>query len=116
MKAYLRGTIGQHLLGFIGGGLCIAGILMVAIVVAFPNEAQPDRLWVAIVPPAAGLLAILLGLSKWREHAGAPGSVTRSLLLGTFFMVIAIAMFGLAYDRVIAPPHTTSSVEAQPRG
>jgi glucose uptake protein len=110
MKYYLRGTVGQHLLGIIGGILCGAGILSLLLLPGFPAEVQPDKLWLAAVPLAAGLLAIALGVSKWREQAEAPGSVTRSLLIGALFLVAAIGAFALAMDKTLPPPPPTSGL------
>jgi len=104
IKYYLRGTIGQHLLGIIGGIVCAAGILSLLLLPSFPADAQPDKLWLAAVPLAASLLAIALGLSKWREQAEAPGSVTRSLLIGALFLVAAIGVFALAMDKTVPLP------------
>ena len=110
MKYYLRGSFGQHLLGIIGGISFGAGILSLLLLPGFPAEVQPDKLWLAAIPLAASLLAIALGLSKWREQAKSPGSVTRSLLIGALFLAAAIAMFALAMDKTLPLPPPTSGL------
>jgi len=104
LKSYLRGTLGQHILGFVGGALCAAGVLFFTLLNSFPAEAQPDGLWLWAAGLGAGLLAIALGLSIWHELSQASGSAVRSLLLGAIFLVIAIGSLALAMDRTTPVP------------
>ena len=103
LGSYLRGSLGQHLLGVIGGALCAAGILLILMLNTFPPDAQPDKLWIAAAALGASLLAMALGLTKWRELGQAPGSVTRRLLIGGVSMLVAIGAFALAMDRTPPP-------------
>jgi glucose uptake protein len=104
LKAYLRGTVGQHVLGLIGGALCAAGILILTLLTSFPPDARPDELWLWTAGLGAALLAIALGLSRWREVSQAPGSATRSLMVGAFLLVLAIGAFAMAMDRTAPAP------------
>jgi glucose uptake protein len=99
-KNYLRGSIGQHVLGFVGGAFCAAGVLLLTILAAFPIETRPDPLWLWAAGLSGGLLAIALGLSKWRELSHAAGSAVRSLMVGAFLLVVAIGMFAMAMDKI----------------
>jgi hypothetical protein len=63
-----------------------------------------------IVPLGAGLLAIGLGLSKWREQTQAPGSIIRSLLIGAFFLIVGIGLFALAMEKIATPPPASSGL------
>jgi hypothetical protein len=108
IKAYLRGTIGQHLLGFIGGAMCATGVLLITMLNGFPVDLKPDPLWLWTVGLGAALLAMALGLSKWRELTEASGSATRSLIIGAFLLVLAIGVFALTMDRPAPLPSITS--------
>jgi glucose uptake protein len=112
-KAYLRGTVGQHFLGLIGGVLCAAGVLSIILLNAFPVEARPDGLWLWLVGLGAGFIAMALGLTKWRELAGAPGSALRSLTIGALFLALAIGAFAFAMDRIVLTPTARESGLAQ---
>jgi glucose uptake protein len=102
--AYFRGTFGQHLLGIIGGTLCVAGILFVLVLNTFPPETQPEKPWIVATALGASLLAIVLGLIMWSESAQAPGSVARSVLIGGFSLLVAIGVFAAAMGRTPPPP------------
>lgn len=104
LKSYFRGSVGQHILGFVGGALCAAGVLLLAVLNAFPPEAQPDSLWLWAAGLGAGLLAIALGLSKWHELSEASGAAIRSLMIGAIFLVLAIGSLALAMDRSAPVP------------
>lgn len=104
IKAYFRGSLGQHVLGLLGGGLCAAGVLILTLLNAYPADIKPDGLWLWAAGLGAGLLAIALGLSLWRELSQAPGSALRSLMIGSFFLVVAIGVFALAMDRTPPAP------------
>ncbi len=113
LKFYLRGSISQHILGFIGGALCAAGVLLLTLLKSFPAEAQPDSLWLWAAGLGAGLIAIALGLSKWHEVSEASGSAVRSLMLGAIFLVIAIGSLALAMDRTAPIPAAQDKVSGQ---
>jgi glucose uptake protein len=104
MKTYFRGTVSQHILGLVGGGLCAAGVLLLTLLNAYPNELRPDELWFWAAGLGAGLLAIALGLSKWHELSGASGSTMRSLIIGALFLLVAIGAFALAMDKTPPSP------------
>ena len=101
-RSYLTGGIMPHLLGIIGGALCTAGILFLFVVSAFPSEFQPDRAWLPAAGAGASLIAVVLGLSIWRELSEAPGAVMRSMLLGTLFLAVAVGVFSVAMEK--GPP------------
>jgi glucose uptake protein len=104
LSAYLRGKVGQHLLGVLGGALCAAGILLLSLLNGFPADAQPSPWAVSAAALGAGVLALVLGLSVWRELAQAPSSVMRAVLIGALLVVVAIGSFALAMERVPAAP------------
>jgi glucose uptake protein len=104
LSAYLRGKVVQHLLGLVGGALCAAGILLLSLLDGFPADAQPSSWALSAAALGAGVLALVLGFSVWRELAQAPGAVTRSALLGALFVVVAIGSFALAVEKVAVPP------------
>ncbi len=110
LSAYVRGKLGQHLLGMVGGALCAAGILLLSLPNSFPPDSQPSSWAFSGAALGAGVLALLLGFSVWRELALAPGSVTRSVLIGALFMVVAIGSFGLAMEKVAPPPQAPPQI------
>jgi glucose uptake protein len=103
LSAYLRGKVAQHLLGLVGGALCVAGILLLALLNAFPADAQPSSWAVSVAALGAGVLALILGFSVWREVAQAPAAVMRSALMGALFVLVAIGSFALAVEKVALP-------------
>jgi glucose uptake protein len=113
LKYYVRGSLGQHSLGILGGAICGAGILLLLIVAGFPADDQPSKFWFIILPLGAGLLAVGVGLSKWREQTKAPGSVMRSVLIGAFFLAVAIGLFAVAMEKVAPPPPASELVHPQ---
>jgi hypothetical protein len=103
-SAYLRGKVGQHLLGIVGGALCAAGILLLSLLNSFPADSQPSSWVFSAVALGAGVLALVLGFSIWRELAQAPSPVARTVLIGALFVVLAIGSFAFAMEKVAAPP------------
>jgi glucose uptake protein len=99
LKNYVRGPIGKHILGIIGGILCASGILLLTMIGLLKDEIRPDGLWLWSAGLASVLLAIALGLSTWHELSKAPGSATRSLMIGAFLLVIAIGLLAMAMDK-----------------
>jgi len=102
LGAYLHGKVGQHLLGIVGGALCAGGILLLSLLGGFPADSQPSSWALSAAALGAGVLALALGFSVWRELKQAPRSVLRSVLLGGLFVVIAIGSFAIAMEKV--PP------------
>lgn len=93
---YLKGSLGQHLLGILGGILWCAG--MIAGLVAVGGSAA------TLVSPAisyalshgGAVVSILLGLLIWREFKEASGKATVFGLLTLLFLAGALAMIALA--------------------
>ncbi len=106
MIAYLRGSVGKHVLGLLGGAICAAGLLFLTLAVASPVQTRPDDLWLWLTPLGAGLLAIALGISVWHELAGSSGAAVRFLLVSAFLLVLAVGAFAMAMSRT--PPLSTS--------
>ncbi len=100
LKNYLKGSIGRHFLGIFGGILCAAGVLLLTLISTLKEEIRPDGLWLWSAALGAGVLAILLGITIWRELAAAPGAAMRSLLVGTLLLAAAIGAFAFAMDKV----------------
>lgn len=114
-SSYFGGGAGQHLLGIVGGVFCAAGILFLLIIYGFPPDAQVDTTWVAAAALGASLLAIALGLSKWHELSQAPGSASRSLIIGSLLLVVAMGGFAMALDE-LPPPPIPGSIQTQSPG
>jgi glucose uptake protein len=103
LSAYLSGKVRLHLLGLVGGALCAAGILLLSLPNTFPADAQPSSWAVSAAALGAGVLALLLGLSVWRELAQAPGPVKRSALIGAALVLVAIGSFAIAMEKTPVP-------------
>jgi glucose uptake protein len=114
LSAYLRGKVGQHLLGIVGGALCAAGVLALSLLNAFPADVQPSSWALSAAALGAGVLALGLGISVWRELAQSPGSVMRSVLIGALFVLVAIGSFALAMEKVPAPPQAPQQIGVLP--
>jgi glucose uptake protein len=104
LSVYFGGTLRRHLLGIVGGALCSAGILLLCLPNSFPPEFQPAAWALSAVALGAGVFAVVLGLGVWRELVKAPGSIMRSVLIGTLLLIVAIGAFALAMQRVAPPP------------
>ena len=79
----------------------------------FPGRSAAHGLWLWLVGLGAGFIAMALGLTKWRELAGAPGSALRSLTIGALFLALAIGAFAFAMDRIVLTPTARESGLAQ---
>jgi glucose uptake protein len=99
LKSYLRGPFSRHVLGLLGGMFCAAGILLLTIVASLKDDIRPDGLWIWAAGLGAGVVAVALGLTAWHELSGSPGSATRSLLVGTLLLLMAIGAFAMAMDK-----------------
>jgi glucose uptake protein len=91
---YLRGTPKQHLLGILGGVIWSAGAISnFAVATAAVNVGPAISLGIG---QCATLVSVLWGLLVWKEFAGAPGSVKRTLALMMLFFAGGLALLSLA--------------------
>lgn len=109
-KNYLRGPWGRHLLGIFGGIFFAAGVLLITMMSTLKEEVRPDEMWTWAAALGAGLIAIFLGMTAWRELAAAPGSAMRSLLAGAVVLLIAIGAFAMAMNTPVPPPAPTAQL------
>ncbi len=105
-KNYLRGPIGKHILGLIGGAFCAAALLILTLLNSFKDDVRPDALWLWAAGLGASLLASILGLLIWRELSQAPGSAAKSLIVGALLLITAIGALALAMDKTPPAPTT----------
>ncbi len=91
---FLRGTLKQHLLGIVGGIIWSAGAIS-----NFAAATAPVNVGPAIslgIGQCATLISVLWGLLVWKEFAGAPGSVKRTLALMIVFFAGGLVLLSLA--------------------
>ncbi len=91
---FLRGTAKQHLLGVLGGMIWSAGAIS-----NFAAATAPVNVGPAIslgIGQCATLISVLWGLLVWKEFAGAPGSVKRTLALMMVFFAGGLVLLSLA--------------------
>jgi glucose uptake protein len=112
-KNYLRGPIGKHVLGVIGGVLCAAAVLVLTLLYSLKEDVRPDPLWLWAGALGASVLAAFLGLTIWRELSQAPGAASRSLVVGVLLLVAAIGALAVAMDKTPPLPSTQSKLLPQ---
>jgi glucose uptake protein len=83
--AYFKGTLKQHLLGMVGGGLWAAGTTMFFSSVGGTYAGAPAFLGSEALAFGGAVLGALCGLVIWGEQAGAPKA--KLMLLGTMILL-----------------------------
>lgn len=90
--SYFKGSIKNHLLGFVGGGVWAAGAIALLLAESAPREVGVPPKMSRIFGNSVALIAMLCGLFLWREFAA---SSARVKLLVTASFVLFAAGVGL---------------------
>ena len=96
-KQYLKGTIGQHGWGFLGGAIWCTGAVANFAAASAAKEVHFSAAALAVTPGhVAAVLAALSGLLFWKEFTGASSGV-KTLLAAMFLLFCSgVAMISLA--------------------
>jgi len=84
---YLKGSLRQHAMGAIGGGLWALGAMAALVVTTPKGDTHLTQMTVDLMAQSAPLLAALFGLLVWREYKGGDPGVK----LSTVLMLVAFA-------------------------
>jgi glucose uptake protein len=91
---FLRGSLKQHLLGILGGMIWSAGAISNFVAATAPVNVGPA---ISLgIGQCATLISVLWGLLVWKEFAGSPGSVKRTLALMIVFFAGGLVLLSLA--------------------
>jgi glucose uptake protein len=93
---YFKGTIGQHVMGFIAGGLWAAGGLMALLVTTPKGDTHLPQSTVDLVSQSAPILAALFGLLIWREYKAGDMRVKLTAFLMLVIFAGGVACISLA--------------------
>jgi glucose uptake protein len=97
--AYFKGSLRQHLLGFIGGVLCAAGLLAALLAAGAPPALDVPPVLNVIFPLVSVFIAFFFGAAVWKELAGAKPQVKTFLIAGIalFACSLGLLAFGFAH-------------------
>jgi glucose uptake protein len=96
IRGYFLGGKKQHLLGFLGGVIWMAGTIAAFVAGSGPPTAQPDRSLSDAVPQVAALAAAIWGLLAWREFQGATHRVKVLLTMALVLLAGGTALVAVA--------------------
>jgi glucose uptake protein len=96
--AYLKGKLGQHLLGFLGGALCLGGLLAASLAAFAATTAKVPRVLDILLPLLGVPLAFLCAIGIWKELS-IPAASKLPLLagIGLFTCSLIVLSFGFAH-------------------
>ncbi|MGH9608183.1 MAG: hypothetical protein ACRD34_00780 [Bryobacteraceae bacterium] len=95
-KAYFRGTAGQHFLGFASGALLVLGLLCALLARSAPRSAGADPALLTAIPVASVFLAVLWGLTAWREFAKPSSGARPALAIAILLFACGLALFSIS--------------------
>lgn len=95
-SAYLRGTLGQHLLGILGGVIWMIGGVCNFLASGAPSKLQVGPAVSYALGQGATMISALWGLLVWREFKGANERVKLLLLVMMVLFVAGLAMVSMA--------------------
>jgi glucose uptake protein len=93
---YLKGSLGQHLLGILGGLLWSVGMIAGFLTVGGTAATLVSPAISYALSHGGAVVSILWGLLIWRDFKGASGKATVFGLLTLLFLTGALAMMALA--------------------
>jgi len=93
---YVKGTMGQHAWGLLGGAIWSIGTVANFAASSAPKEANFSSTVCVVLGHSAAVVAALWGVLRWREFAGASSGV-KTLLTAMFLLFCAgLALISLA--------------------
>lgn len=93
---YFHGSIRQHLMGVIGGGLWAIGATAALVAATPKGDTHLPQMTVDLLSKAAPLVATLFGLLVWREYKGGDLRVKLSTVLMALVFAGGVAAISLA--------------------
>lgn len=94
--AYFRGTLGQHLLGILGGMVWCVGTLSNFVAASAPAEVNVGPAISYALGQGATMVSALWGLLVWKEFAGAGASVRLLIVLMLLLFLAGLGMVSVA--------------------
>jgi len=96
LTAYLTGSLRQHAMGAIGGGLWALGATATLVAATPRGDTHLPQMTVDLLSQSAPLLAALFGLLVWREYKGGDVRVKLSTVLMLLVFAGGVAAISLA--------------------
>jgi hypothetical protein len=96
--SYFRGRFMQHLAGFIGGALCISGLLCAVLVSSSPAIVDITPMLRVLLPLLSVPLAYLFGITIWRELSGS-GAARVANLVGFLLFLCSLGLLAYGFTR-----------------
>jgi len=93
---YLKGSMSQHAMGAIGGGLWALGATAALVATTLKGDTHLPQMTVDLLSQSAPLLAALFGLLVWREYRGADLRVKLTTVLMLLIFAGGVAAISLA--------------------
>jgi glucose uptake protein len=94
--SYFRGKVGQHIVGLLGGAICMGGLLTAAMVIWSPVAADVKPMVRLVLPLLSVLLAFLFGISIWKELSVPTGSRVANLA-GMLLFLCSLGLFAYGF-------------------
>jgi glucose uptake protein len=99
LRNYLAGRAKQHVLGWLGGMLCVGGLLAALLAASVPAQTSPGEPLLYVLPVGSAILTFLWGIGAWKELKGSPANSRAFLALGAGCLAGAIALGGYGFAR-----------------
>jgi glucose uptake protein len=94
--AYFTGTVGQHVLGLLGGMIWMTGAVLNFAGAAAQGEAKVGPAVSYGLGQGATFVSLLWGLLVWKEFAGADGGTRRLLWMMSLLFLAGLALVAIA--------------------
>ena len=96
VREYFRGTLKQHLLGWVGGGIWVTGTIASFSAASAPEQVHIGPAISYAIGQGATLISALWGLLVWNEFKGADTRVKSLVTVMLVLFVAGLAMVSLA--------------------
>lgn len=95
--AYLKGSLKQHFLGLLGGGIWAAGAIGAFAVAFVPGAHQAGPALTFGISQAVPIVAVLWGLTVWKEFAGATDRVRMLLVAMIAIFLVGVGVISVSH-------------------
>jgi glucose uptake protein len=96
IPAYFRGSLKEHLLGWLGGMIWMTGGMANFVASSAPPEVQVGPATSYALGQGATMVSALWGLLVWKEFAGADSRIKMLLVLMIFLFVAGLTVVAIA--------------------
>lgn len=96
--AFFRGRAGNHVMGIVGGAICMAGLLAAALALTAPASADAQPMLHILLPLLSVPLAAAFGVLVWKELS-VPGKSKTAVIAGLLLWACGLALFSFGFTR-----------------